>query len=85
MDSEQVFAVEVVGFLVLFSLVALWYWWPGLLRLGTVEALTPLLLLHVARTVGLTVLVAGVTDLASHDPSQSRWPTGILRRRCWRC
>ena len=40
MDSEQVFAVEVVGFLVLFSLVALWYWWPGLLRLGTVEALT---------------------------------------------
>ena len=62
MDSEQVFAVEVVGFLVLFSLVAVWYWWPGLLRLGTVEALTPLLLLHVSRTVGLTVLVAGVTD-----------------------
>ena len=62
MDSEQVFAVEVVGFLVLFSLVAVWYWWPGLLRLGTVEALTPLLLLHVSRTLGLTVLVAGVTD-----------------------
>ena len=33
MDSEQVFAVEVVGFLVLFSLVAVWYWWPGLLPL----------------------------------------------------
>jgi hypothetical protein len=62
MSSLAIFAVDTIGFLVLFTLLAVWYWWPRLFQLAPVDALTPLLLLHVARTVGLTVLVPGVAD-----------------------
>jgi hypothetical protein len=60
--SRVAFAVEILGSLVVFTLVARWYWAPRLSRLTLADALTPLLLLHVARTVGLTMLVPGVVD-----------------------
>ena len=62
MDTRQIFGVDATGGLVLFALIAAWYWWPRVKRVGTVDALTPLLLLHVSRTVGLTILVPGVSD-----------------------
>jgi hypothetical protein len=42
--------------LLLFVLIARWYWSPRLAPLSLRDALTPLLLLHLTRTLGLTVL-----------------------------
>jgi hypothetical protein len=59
-ESGQIFAVETVGGLVLFTLIAVWYWAPRLSRFDPVDALTPLLLLHAFRTAGLTIVVPEV-------------------------
>src|SRR4030095_14166147 len=60
MNSEQIFAVESVGSLVVFTLIAVRFWAPRLSRLAAVDALTALLLLHALRTVGLTIIVPEV-------------------------
>lgn len=62
MDSRWVFLIEIVASLVTFTLVARWYVAPRLNRLSLGAALTPLLLFHSTRTVGLTVLVPTVVD-----------------------
>jgi hypothetical protein len=60
MNSEQIFAVESVGSLVAFTLIAVRFWAPRLSGLAAVDALTALLLLHAFRTAGLTIIVPGV-------------------------
>lgn len=62
LDSRQIFALEIAGSLLLFLLIARWYWSPRLAPLSLRDALTPLLLLHLTRTLGLTMLVPGVID-----------------------
>jgi len=65
--SRQIFALEIAGSVLLFALIALWYWAPRLASLTLRDALTPLLLLHVSRTLGLTMLVPAVVDPALPD------------------
>jgi len=60
--SRQIFGLEIAGSVLLFALIALWYWAPRLANLTLRDALTPLLLLHVSRTLGLTMLVPAVVD-----------------------
>jgi hypothetical protein len=60
MNSEQIFAVESVGSLVVFTLIAVRFWAPRLSRLTAVDALTALLLLHAFRTAGLTIIAPEV-------------------------
>jgi hypothetical protein len=62
MDSTQIFLVQIVGNVVAFALIARWYVAPRLNRFPLAEALTPLLLLHLTRVVGLTILVPGIVD-----------------------
>jgi hypothetical protein len=64
MDSRQIFGLEIANSVLLFLLIARWYWSPRLARLSLRDALTPLLLLHLTRTLGLTMLVPGVIDPA---------------------
>jgi hypothetical protein len=57
-----IFEVQIAGSVLLFTLIAVWYWAPRLARLPLKAALTPLLLLHLSRTLGLTFLVPTVVD-----------------------
>jgi hypothetical protein len=62
MDSRQIFALEIASSVLLFLLIARWYGSPRLGPLSLRAALTPLLMLHLTRTLGLTMLVPGVMD-----------------------
>ena len=62
MSVATIFQVQVVGSVLLFGLMATWYWAPRLARLPLEAALTPLLLLHLSRVLGLTFLVPTVVD-----------------------
>jgi hypothetical protein len=62
MSVGQIFQAQIVGSLLLFALIAWWYWAPRMARLSLPEALTPLLLLHLSRTLGLMMLVPTVVD-----------------------
>lgn len=62
MSVATIFQVQVVGSVLLFALMATWYWAPRLARLPLEAALTPLLLLHLSRVLGLTFLVPTVVD-----------------------
>jgi len=62
MSVATIFEVQIAGSVLLFGLVAWWYWVPQLARLPLVAALTPLLLLHLSRTLGLTFLVPSAVD-----------------------
>ncbi len=48
--------------LLVFGLAARWYVWPYLRRRSLKDALTPLLLFHGLRYIGLAFLIPGVTD-----------------------
>jgi hypothetical protein len=56
----QIFGLQVVLSLLTYGLAARWYLLPRLERLDLVTALTPLLLFHTLRTIGLVFLVPGV-------------------------
>jgi len=60
MTPTQIFALQVALSLVTYGLAARWYVLPWLERLDLVAALTPLLLFHTLRTIGLVFLVPGV-------------------------
>jgi hypothetical protein len=62
MSVGTIFQVQIAGSVLLFALVARWYWAPRLARLSLEDALTPLLLLHLSRTLGLTLIVPTVVD-----------------------
>jgi len=72
MSITSIFIVQVATSVLVFALVARWYWAPRLAPLGLVSALTPLLLLHGTRTLGLTFLVPGV--VSSHLPQEFAVP-----------
>jgi hypothetical protein len=62
MSVRSIFQLQIVGSLLLFALMATWYWAPRLARRSLEDALTPLLLVHLSRTLGLTMLVPTVVD-----------------------
>lgn len=62
MNATQIFGLQVVLSLVTYALIARWYIVPRLAGLELTAALTPLLLFHTLRTIGLVFLVPGVTD-----------------------
>lgn len=60
MTPTQIFGLQVALSLLTYGLAARWYLLPRLARLDLVTALTPLLLFHTLRTIGLVFLVPGV-------------------------
>lgn len=60
MTPTLIFVLQVVLSLLTYGLIARWYIIPRLDRLDLVQALTPLLLFHTLRTIGLTFLVPAV-------------------------
>jgi hypothetical protein len=64
MDAFTIFGLQTAATIVTYALVAKWYVWPRLAALPRSAALTPLLLIHTLRTIGLTVIVPAVTDTA---------------------
>jgi hypothetical protein len=62
MSVRSIFQLQIVGMILLFALTAAWYWAPRLARRSLEEALTPLLLVHLTRVLGLTLLVPTVVD-----------------------
>jgi hypothetical protein len=61
MLSELILPLSLVMSLVSFSLIAKWYIIPWLNARSRSEALTPLLLFHSFRHIGLAFLIVGVT------------------------
>ena len=61
MLSELILPLSLVMSLVSFSLIAKWYLIPWLNARSRNEALTPLLLLHSFRHIGMAFLIVGVT------------------------
>src|SRR2546422_8827286 len=64
MDAFTIFGLQTAATLVTYALAAKWYVWPRLAAMPRSAALTPLLLIHTLRTLGLTVIVPAVTDPA---------------------
>jgi len=62
LSSNTIFAMQFSVMLLVNVLVARWYVLPWLRRVSIKEALTPLLLLHVTRVIGLVFVVNAVTD-----------------------
>src|SRR2546422_212205 len=62
MDAFTIFGLQTAATLVTYALAAKWYVWPRLAAMPRASALTPLLLIHTLRTLGLTVIVPAVTD-----------------------
>jgi hypothetical protein len=60
MNAQQIFGLQFALSLVLYSLIARWYVAPRLAPLPLASALTPLLLLHASRFLGLVFLVPSV-------------------------
>ncbi len=62
MDSTQIFWMQLLTSLVIFSLVTAWYVRPHLTKLSLNSALIVLLFVHVPRYVGMILLVTGMVD-----------------------
>jgi hypothetical protein len=60
MSNTQIFALQVIVNLVIYGLVARWYVAPWLANISLPTALTPLLLFHMLRTMGVTFIIPGV-------------------------
>jgi hypothetical protein len=60
MENLEIFGLQFVGSLLLFTLVARWYIAPRLAAMPLPAALQPLLLYHTTRTLGMTFLVSAV-------------------------
>jgi hypothetical protein len=64
MNRELIMPLSLVFGLVAFGLTAKWYVMPWLTSVSRTRALTPLLLLHSFRYIGLAFLIPGVTAQA---------------------
>ena len=62
MPRDLILPLSIVMALTTYSLIARWYLMPWLLRRPRAVALTPILLLHSFRFVGLAFLIPGVTS-----------------------
>ena len=60
MNSVAIFWMQLLISVCVFAIVAVWYVWPLLTKLSRNSALIPLLLVHVPRYVGMTLLVTGM-------------------------
>ena len=61
MNAQQIYGLQFVLSLVLYTLLARWYVAPRLAPLPLASALTPLLFLHASRYLGMVFLVPSVT------------------------
>jgi len=61
-NSTQIFGLQFALNLIVFALIVRWYIAPRLSAVPLHAALTPLLLLHALRTVGLVFVVPAVVD-----------------------
>ncbi len=61
--DNLILPLSIVLAVVSYSLIAKWYVLPWLAPLSRKEALTPLLLLHTSRFIGLAFLIPGVTSV----------------------
>ncbi len=61
--GNLILPLSIILALVSYSLIAKWYVMPWLAPLSRKEALTPLLLLHSSRFIGLAFLIPGVTSV----------------------
>lgn len=62
MSREAIFWLQILSSAAVFSLVAVWYVWPQLIKIPRSSALTLLLFVMVFRYVGMTELVHGMID-----------------------
>jgi hypothetical protein len=62
MNSVTIFWLQLLLSLGVCALVVAWFVWPYLTKLSRNSALIPLLLVHVPRYVGMTLLVPGMVD-----------------------
>jgi hypothetical protein len=92
MNSVTIFWMQLLTSVFVFSLVAAWYVWPYLTKLSRNSALIPLLLVHVPRYVGMTLLVPGMIDpklpgeflsSAAYGDLLYRFHIGLNRRVLW--
>jgi hypothetical protein len=59
--TELALPLSIVLGLVIYTLVSRWYLWPWMRRVSLAEAVTPILLFHAFRYIGLAFLLPGVT------------------------
>lgn len=64
MELNPILPLSIVLSLVSFSLIGKWYVMPRLISIPRANALTPLLLLHSFRHIGMAFLLPGVTAVA---------------------
>ena len=95
MNPQQIFGLQFVLSLLVGTLVARWYVWPPLAGLSIRQALTPLMLVHATRYLGLvflvpTVVPPGVPDAFARPAAYGDLLTGLLAilaalalRRAW--
>jgi len=62
MNSVQIFWMQLLTSVFVFSIVTAWYVWPALTKISRNSALVALLFVHVPRYVGMTLLVTGMVD-----------------------
>ena len=62
MNSTQIFWMQLLTSVFVFSLVTKWYVWPALTKCPRNSALVALLFAHVPRYVGMALLVPGMVD-----------------------
>ena len=85
MNAQQIYGLQFVLSLVLYTLLARWYVAPRLAPLPLASALTPLLFLHASRYLGMVFLVPSVTGgpLPSEFASASSNVTSSTTSRDW--
>ncbi len=78
MFATFIFGVQVAVNLLIFGLIARWYIQPRLSQLSLVGALSPLLLVHAARTLGLVFLIPATLGATLPEPFASSAAYGDL-------
>src|SRR5438874_2451973 len=85
MTGFQIFGLQFLLSLIVYSLIAGWYVRPRLAPLPLGAALTPLLFLHAFRHLGMVFLVPTVVGRPCPPRSPSRPRTATSSPRCWHC
>jgi hypothetical protein len=62
LTADVIFVVQFLSMMLVNILVASWYLVPWLKKVSLKDGLTPLLLLHATRVIGLVFIVSAVTD-----------------------
>lgn len=57
MENSTIFWMQILTSVFVFSMMAVWYVWPILIKKTRYSALIPLLFVHVFRYIGMTLLV----------------------------